>query len=54
VTTPTGEVIPFEVDAGRKHRLLNGLDDIGLTLLQGDKIKAYEDRRKVEAPWLFA
>jgi 3-isopropylmalate/(R)-2-methylmalate dehydratase small subunit len=54
VTTPGGEVLAFEVDAGRKHRLLNGLDDIGLTLLQADKIKAYEDRRKVEAPWLFA
>ncbi|MBN8774968.1 MAG: 3-isopropylmalate dehydratase small subunit [Thiobacillus sp.] len=54
VTTPTGEAIPFDVDAGRKHRLLNGLDDIGLTLLQADRIKAYEERRKVEAPWLFA
>ena len=54
VTTPGGEVLSFEVDAGRKHRLLNGLDDIGLTLLQADKIKAYEERRKVEAPWLFA
>ena len=54
VTTPGGEVLAFEVDAGRKHRLLNGLDDIGLTLLQADKIKAYEERRKVEAPWLFA
>ena len=54
VTTPAGEVLAFEVDAGRKHRLLNGLDDIGLTLLQADKIKAYEERRKQEAPWLFA
>ncbi len=53
VTTPAGEVIGFDVDAGRKYRLLNGLDDIGLTLLQSDKIKAYEARRKVEAPWLF-
>ena len=53
VTTPTGEAIRFDVDAGRKHRLLNGLDDIGLTLLQGDKINAYEARRKQEAPWLF-
>ena len=53
VTTPDGEVLEFEVDGGRKHRLLNGLDDIGLTLLQGDKIKAYEDRRRQEAPWLF-
>ena len=54
VTTPGGEVLAFDVDAGRKHRLLNGLDDIGLTLLQSDKIRAYEERRKVEAPWLFA
>ena len=54
VVTPAGEVIRFEVDGGRKHRLLNGLDDIGLTLLQGDKINAYEARRKQEAPWLFS
>jgi len=54
VVTPTGESIPFEVDAGRKHRLFNGLDDIGLTLLQADKIATYEARRKIEAPWLFA
>lgn len=53
VTTPDGEVLKFDVDSGRKHRLLNGLDDIGLTLLQADKIKAYEDRRKQETPWLF-
>jgi 3-isopropylmalate/(R)-2-methylmalate dehydratase small subunit len=53
VTTPTGETIAFTVDEGRKYRLLNGLDDIGLTLLHSDKIKAYEDRRKVETPWLF-
>ncbi|TCS72947.1 3-isopropylmalate dehydratase small subunit [Sulfuritortus calidifontis] len=54
VTTPTGEAIPFEVDAERKHRLLNGLDDIGITLQHVDKIKAYEARRKNETPWLFA
>ncbi|NTV94972.1 MAG: 3-isopropylmalate dehydratase small subunit [Thiobacillus sp.] len=53
VTTPSGEVIPFEVDAERKHRLLNGLDDIGLTLQLTDQIKAYEARRKADAPWLF-
>lgn len=53
VTTPAGEAIPFAVDEGRKYRLLNGLDDIGLTLLQSDRIKAYEERRKIEAPWLF-
>ncbi|MEQ1592309.1 MAG: 3-isopropylmalate dehydratase small subunit [Thiobacillaceae bacterium] len=53
VTTPTDEIIPFAVDAGRKHRLFNGLDDIGLTLLQSDKIRMYEERRRIEAPWLF-
>ena len=53
VTTPAGEVLAFDVDSGRKYRLLNGLDDIGLTLLQSDKIKQYETRRRAEAPWLF-
>ncbi|MEO6147424.1 MAG: 3-isopropylmalate dehydratase small subunit [Sulfuriferula sp.] len=53
VTTPGGESFGFDVDAHRKHCLLNGLDDIGLTLQQADKIQAYEERRKVEAPWLF-
>lgn len=53
VTTPGGETFGFEVDAHRKYCLLNGLDDIGLTLQQADKIKVYEERRKLEAPWLF-
>ncbi|MCP5141294.1 MAG: 3-isopropylmalate dehydratase small subunit [Gammaproteobacteria bacterium] len=53
VITPSGESIPFEVDAFRKHCLLNGLDDIGLTLQHADDIKAYEVRRRQEAPWLF-
>ena len=53
VTTPSGQVFTFEVDDFRKHCLLNGLDDIGLTLQQADKIKAYEEKRKQEAPWLF-
>ena len=53
VSTPSGEGLSFDVDSGRKYRLLNGLDDIGLTLLQSDKIKQYETRRRVEAPWLF-
>ncbi|WP_413436881.1 3-isopropylmalate dehydratase small subunit [Sulfuriferula sp. GW1] len=53
VTTPAGESFGFDVDAHRKYCLLNGLDDIGLTLQQADKIKAYEERRKAEAPWLF-
>ncbi|MFU8836685.1 MAG: 3-isopropylmalate dehydratase small subunit [Thiohalomonadaceae bacterium] len=53
ITTPSGEAMAFEVDAFRKHCLLNGLDDIGLTLQHVDAIKAYETRRKAEAPWLF-
>jgi 3-isopropylmalate/(R)-2-methylmalate dehydratase small subunit len=54
ITTPDGTVYPFEVEAFRKHCLLNGLDDIGLTMQHVDEIKAYEQRRKAEAPWLFA
>lgn len=53
VVTPTGERFPFELDAFRKHCLLNGLDDIGLTLEHADAIRAYEARRRAEAPWLF-
>lgn len=53
ITTPSQQSIPFEVDAFRKHCLLNGLDDIGLTLQHVDDIKAYEQRRANEAPWLF-
>lgn len=53
ITTPTGERIGFAVDEFRKHCLLNGLDDIGLTLQHADAIRAYEARRKQEAPWLF-
>jgi len=53
VITPSGERFAFEVDAFRKHCLLNGFDDIGLTLQDAELIRAYENRRKVEAPWLF-
>jgi 3-isopropylmalate/(R)-2-methylmalate dehydratase small subunit len=53
ITTPYGEKIPFSLDASRKFRLLQGLDDIGLTLRQADAIRAYERRRAKEAPWLF-
>jgi 3-isopropylmalate/(R)-2-methylmalate dehydratase small subunit len=49
-----GEVIShFEIDGFRKHCMLNGLDDIGLTLQHADEIKAYEEKRKQAAPWLF-
>ena len=47
-----GEEIAFEVEAFRKYCLLNGLDDIGLTLRQSDKIKAFEAERLVRKPWL--
>lgn len=53
VITPSGETFGFEVDAFRKHCLLNGFDDIGLTLQDAGLIRDYEARRKVEAPWLF-
>ncbi|RMG32965.1 MAG: 3-isopropylmalate dehydratase small subunit, partial [Gammaproteobacteria bacterium] len=45
--------IAFEIDPFRKQCLLEGLDDIGLTLQHVDDIKAYEQRRMREAPWLF-
>jgi len=47
------KVIGFEVDPFRRHCLLEGLDDIGLTLQHVDAIQAYEERRRLEAPWLF-
>ena len=53
ITKPDGTVIEFDIDEFRKHRLLNGLDDIGLTLQHVDDIKAYEQRRSQESPWLF-
>ncbi len=53
VVTPSGQSVSFKVDEFRKYCLLNGLDDIGLTLMNVDKIKTYEARRRTEAPWLF-
>jgi len=53
VTTPSGQSFGFDVDAFRKHCLLNGLDDIDLTLQEAESINAYEAKRKQEAPWLF-
>jgi 3-isopropylmalate/(R)-2-methylmalate dehydratase small subunit len=52
VVRPQGETIPFEVQAFRKYCLLNGFDDIGLTLRQSDKIKAFEAERLATKPWL--
>ncbi len=53
VTLADGTVLEFEVDSFRKQALINGLDDIGLTLEKADLIKAYEARRANEVPWLF-
>jgi 3-isopropylmalate/(R)-2-methylmalate dehydratase small subunit len=52
VVKPQGEELPFEVQGFRKYCLLNGFDDIGLTLRQSDKIKAFEANRLATKPWL--
>ena len=49
---PDGGVIKFEIDAFRKHCLLNGLDDIGLTMVKKDKIDTFEDKVGAERPWM--
>lgn len=54
ITTPTSEIIAFDIDENRKFRLLNGLDDIALTLKNADAIRQYEVQRAKRAPWLFA
>ena len=51
--TAADEVIGFDIDGFRKHCLLNGLDDIGLTLQHADDIRSYEQARAQNAPWLF-
>jgi 3-isopropylmalate/(R)-2-methylmalate dehydratase small subunit len=48
---PDGGVVKFEIDPFRKHCLLNGLDDIGLTHQKADKIASYEDKAKAARPW---
>ena len=53
VTTPSGEIIEFDVDAFRKHCLLEGLDDIGITLQNEDAIRAFEAQHRAARPWLF-
>jgi 3-isopropylmalate/(R)-2-methylmalate dehydratase small subunit len=54
VTTPSGESYSFDIDPHRKHCMLNGLDDIGLTLAHADEIRAFEAKHKVSQPWLFS
>jgi len=53
ITKPDGSIIKFEVEAARKHKLLNGLDEIGLTLQHATAIKAFENKWQQESPWLF-
>lgn len=53
IKTPKGEEIAFDVDPFRKHCLLNGLDDIGITLQDADAIREYETKWKQQSPWLF-
>ncbi|MBL8420911.1 MAG: 3-isopropylmalate dehydratase small subunit [Dechloromonas sp.] len=54
VMTPSGESFGFEITPHRKHCLMNGLDEIGLTLQHADAIKAFEARHRLAQPWLFA
>jgi 3-isopropylmalate/(R)-2-methylmalate dehydratase small subunit len=51
--TAGGEEIGFDVDPFRKHCLLEGLDDIGLTLEHSERIRTFEEKRRTEAPWIF-
>ncbi len=53
IRKPNGDEIPFEVDAFRKHCLLNGLDDIGITLQDADAIREFEKEWQKKSPWLF-
>ncbi|WP_101759542.1 3-isopropylmalate dehydratase small subunit [Oceanicoccus sp. KOV_DT_Chl] len=53
IRKPNGDEIPFEVDGFRKHCLLNGLDDIGITLQDADAIKTFETEWQKKSPWLF-
>jgi 3-isopropylmalate/(R)-2-methylmalate dehydratase small subunit len=53
VIPESGEPLSFEIDEFRKHCLLNGLDEIGLTLNEADTIRAYEARRAEREPWIF-
>ncbi|MGE0746333.1 MAG: 3-isopropylmalate dehydratase small subunit [Rhodospirillales bacterium] len=52
ITRPDGEKVKFDIDPFRKHCLLNGLDDIGLTLQKDSKIKSYESQATTQTPWL--
>ena len=53
LTTPVGETFAFDITEHRKHCLLNGLDEIGLTLQHADEIRDFEEKRRQSQPWLF-
>ncbi|MEM8538393.1 MAG: 3-isopropylmalate dehydratase small subunit [Pseudomonadota bacterium] len=53
ITTSDGAKIPFQIDANKRHNLLQGLDEIGLTLEKQDQIEAYEASAKAQFPWLY-
>ncbi|MBM3558272.1 MAG: 3-isopropylmalate dehydratase small subunit, partial [Alphaproteobacteria bacterium] len=54
IESPDGHKVKFDIDPFRKHCLMNGLDDIGLTLEKRDKIAAYEEQQRIGRPWLAA
>jgi 3-isopropylmalate/(R)-2-methylmalate dehydratase small subunit len=54
VTRPDGEVVKFEIDPFRKQCLVNGLDEIGLSMTKGNAIDGYEERQKAGQPWLYS
>ncbi|MGJ8668662.1 MAG: 3-isopropylmalate dehydratase small subunit [Oceanococcus sp.] len=53
IIAPNGDKMPFDIDAGRKSRLVQGLDDIGLTLGKADAIRSFEEKHRAQQPWLF-
>ena len=54
VVTPSGKTMSFDIDDTRRQNLLQGLDEIGITLRHSDEIKAYEEKRKRSEPWIFS
>ena len=54
VSTPSGKAMRFDIDPSRKENLLNGWDEIGLTLKHADEIQEYEEKRKRSEPWIFS
>ena len=53
ITRSNGEAVGFEIESFRKHRLLNGLDDIGITMTKAGEIDAFEAKQKAGQPWLY-